>query len=144
MTSSEQLKNKLKNLDSFIDVVPCDRIPQLNKFPASLIINTDKHDEKGEHWVAIYISNRNIGYYFDSYGLPPLNREIEVFLNQYTNGWKYNSQTIQGLNSTKCGQFSVLFILLKTIGFTFQQITNLFTNDFYKNDIIVQKIFDVL
>ena len=144
MTSSEELKNKLKYLKTFKDVVPCDRIPKIDKLPISLIINTDKHNEQGEHWVALYISNKNIGYYFDSYGLPPLNKEIEDFLNNNTNAWKWNNQTIQGLNSTKCGQFSVLFILLKTIGFTFQQITNLFTNDYNKNDIIVQKLYDAL
>ena len=144
MTSSQELYNKLKCLDSFIDVVPCDRIPNYSKLPASMIINTDKHNQKGEHWVGIYVSTKNIGYYFDSYGLPPINKEINDYLNRNTNGWKFNQRPIQGLDSNKCGQFSVLFIILKTIGYTLNQITNLFTENYKNNDIIVQKLFDAL
>ena len=143
MTFANQLQNKLKFVPSFIGVYACDRIPELTSLPVSMIINTDKHNEKGEHWVAIYISEKKKGYYFDSYGMPPINGEIENFLNKHTMLWKYNHRTIQGINSIKCGQFSVLFVILKTLGFSFNKITHLFTNNYIINDFIVQKIFDL-
>lgn len=130
MTTSTELHNKLKFLKSFKGVYPCDRIPDYDALPVSMIINTDKHNENGEHWVAIYISEKKKGYYFDSYGIPPLNKEIEDYLNTNTANWKYNPRTIQGLDSYKCGQFCVLFVILKTIGYSFSQITHLFTSDF--------------
>lgn len=142
MTSNIELDEKLRFLKSFIGVFPCDRIPSFHRLPASMIVNTDKHNERGEHWVAIYISDEKIGYYFDSYGLPPLNKEIEDYINANTTHWKYNQKGIQGLNSIKCGQFSVLFIILKTIGYTFNQITHLFTNNYNTNDVIIQRIYD--
>ena len=144
MTSSFQLQNKLKFLPCFAGVFPCDRIPSIQHLPKAFIINTDKHDESGQHWVAIYISDDKNGYYFDSYGMPPINKEIQQFLNTNCTSWKYNTRCIQGLNSIKCGQFCVLFIILKAIGYTFNQITYLFTENYKLNDLFIQKIFDVL
>ena len=142
MTSSNELRNKLKCLDSFLGVFPCDLLPELKNVPCSIIVNTDKHDQRGEHWVAIYINSKRIGYYFDSYGLQPLNSEIEDYLNSNTNGWKWFNHSIQGVDSIKCGQFSVLFILMKELGYTLNQITNLFTDNSKGNDFIAQQVFD--
>ena len=144
MTSSFELQNKLKFLKCFHGVFPCDRLPVIEKLPFAIIINTDKHNEPGEHWVAIYVSEYNIGYYFDSYGLQPINKEIEDYLNSNCLRWKYNMKCIQGLNSIKCGQFSVIFILLKHVGYTMNQITYLFTDNPKINDIIIQKLYDCL
>ena len=142
MTTSAQLFNKLKFLKTFLGVFPLDRLPEIKSIPASLIINTDPHNEPGEHWVAVYISD--IGVYFDSYGFPPLNEEIKSFLDTNTTEWTYNTVMIQGYNSYTCGQHCVLFVLLMSIGYSLMDIIHLFTNNFKTNDKIVQKIFENL
>ena len=40
---------------SFLGFFPRDKLPRITTYPSSLIVNTDKHGEKGEHWLAIYV-----------------------------------------------------------------------------------------
>ena len=51
---------------------------------------------------------------------------------------------IQGYNTVTCGQYCVLFILLKTLGYNVADIIHLFTNDFNVNNEIVEKFFENL
>ena len=144
MTTTRELINKLKFLKSFIGVFPCDRIPNIENYPASIILNTDKHNEKGQHWVAIHISKDKFEIYFDSYGLKPLNKKFLEYLNERTNNWTYNNTMIQGVKSVNCGKFCVLFILLKSIGYNLQEIIHLFTKNYEINDKIIEKIYNNL
>src|SRR6266700_3613809 len=145
MTTSTELKNKLKGIPEFMGVFPRDILPDVTNFPASLIINTDTSDKSGEHWVAVYISNRGFGEYFDSYGLKPLYKEFIYFMDKYCpNGWQYNSTPIQGLVSTNCGQYCVVYVFLKSIGFTLCKIVKLFTTCSQTNDKIIEKIYQIL
>ena len=144
MTTTTELKNKLRFLKSFKGVFPCDRIPNIESFPASMILNTDKHNEKGEHWVAIHINKDKFGIYFDSYGLKPINKEFLEYLNERTDNWTYNHTRIQGMNSKNCGMFCVLFILLKSIGYSLHEIIHLFTKNYEINDKIIEKIYNNL
>ena len=40
----------------FVGVFPRNRLPAINTYPASLILNTDPSGRPGEHWVAIYFN----------------------------------------------------------------------------------------
>lgn len=144
MTTSDQLYNKLKFIKNFLGVFPRDRIPNINSFPVSLILNTDPHNKPGQHWVAIFINSQRFGIYFDSYGLRPLNQEFHDYLNSNCNEWTYNPFMLQGINSYTCGEYCVLFVLLSNLGYDLDHIINLFTNDFKINDKIVEKIFNNL
>ena len=59
---------KLDSHDKFRGVYPIDLLPKRQQ--GVYVINLDKHDEPGSHWVAVYDDGK-IGEYFDSYGLPP-------------------------------------------------------------------------
>lgn len=61
--------SKQKLGQKFIGVYPCDAEPKQrkNKTKFSLIFNLAKHNEKGTHYVAVYIKPKEI-LYFDSYG----------------------------------------------------------------------------
>ena len=67
------------------------------------IVNIDKKDGLGSHWVAIY---KNI--YFDSYGLKPPN----VIENYFINGYHMNDKQIQPLNKNAqyCGWVCLMFL----------------------------------
>src|SRR5436190_24340797 len=127
MTSTEQLFNKLKFIKSFLGVFPKDCLPKPNTYPVSLIMNTDPQSKPGEHWVAIYFDSEKHALYFDSYGFPPLNIEFKNYLNENSIQWTYNRQMIQGYNTYTCGEFCVLFVLLKTLGFEIDVIIHLFS-----------------
>lgn len=141
MTFSDQLFNKLYYFKTFLGVFSRDNLPKITSFPCSLIMNTDPENKPGQHWVAIYINENEFGTYFDSYGYAPLNREFEIFLNNYCKSWTFNPIMLQGFNSYTCGEFCVLFVLLMSMGFGLLDIIHLFSTDFKTNDKIVKEIF---
>ena len=60
-----------------------DLLPQLKPSDVrAYIVNTDKSDQPGEHWIAIYFYNDKKAFYFDSYGIPPLHNDITTFLER--------------------------------------------------------------
>ena len=99
-----------------------------NKLPLNVITNIHTSAERGVHWSAFYI-NKNVTYFFDSYGLPPT-QEIINFLPSSCDR-THNTLQVQEFNSSKCGQLS-LFVLYKlTQGDSFQDIII----SLYKNDV---------
>lgn len=70
------------------------------------IVNLDRSDGAGTHWVAYYKSNNQIEY-FDSYGnlRPP--REIVNYLGKNI---KYNYNRFQKDNSVNCGHLCLRFL----------------------------------
>jgi hypothetical protein len=144
MTTSDQLLNKLKYFKTFIGVFPRDLLPVIKYLPVCLIINTDPHYKPGEHWVSVFINQYGVGIYFDSYGLRPLNKEIEIFLNKNCKSWTYNHVQLQGYRSYTCGEFCVIFSFLKILGYSLWDIIGLFTEEYKTNDKIVEKIYENL
>ena len=61
---------------SFIGCYPHDILPHIKrKSNISIIINTANSKSIGEHWVAMRMTN-NEYFYFDSYGLEIINKNI--------------------------------------------------------------------
>ena len=65
------------------------------KTKLGLVINLDKHDQDGSHWVALYSDlQKNQVYFFDSVGKPPI-KGIKKFINRlvkYLYMKKYNTK----------------------------------------------------
>lgn len=142
-----QINNYISNFkygsikEKFLGVFPRDCLPSaVTKLPATLIANTDSNDKPGEHWVAIYIDERSKGRYFDSYGLPPLHDDFVDFLDANCSVWKYNRDMIQGVTSTSCGKFCVLYVSLRCMGWHHNKILSIFNkNDLNANDKLVSE-----
>lgn len=117
----------------FAGVFPSDKIPVIRKFPCTMVINTDKHDEKGTHWLAVYIQDKKNIDFFDSYGLPPeaYGEDISRFVEKY-HQIQWNKITLQSLTSNVCGQFCIYFIVKRSQGFCMKSITNALSKQ--KND----------
>jgi len=115
-----------------------DFITKQKKKQFSMVLNLDKHDQPGSHWVAVYCnlkpSANNFGiYYYDSVAYPP-GREVRAFFDdiqtqvkQYfatssASKFKVTHNTTQRqFKNTECGMFSMIFItqMLKNINFDF-------------------------
>jgi len=70
-----QILWSLRDLTSFLDVFPSDRLPSSRPIlkPCTLIVNPDPHTEGGSHWLAIRLTPRcSCAYYFDSYAIVPV------------------------------------------------------------------------
>ena len=83
-----------------------DNLPNKIKGTAS-IINLDKYEDTGTHWIALFC-RRNKIVYFNSFGVEHVPKEIENFIEH--KNIKTNSFRIQSSNSIMCEYFCIEFI----------------------------------
>ena len=122
--------------EGFVGVFSRTRIPITNNFPASYIINLDEYGSKGSHWIALYITNKNISI-FDSFG-------GNYFINSFYNkGRKIvcSPKVLQDYTSTTCGMYCVLFIWFSSRGYTMGEFLSIFTKNKIINDEAVKLYF---
>jgi hypothetical protein len=98
-------------------VIASDQINLLDKrLPLGFIMNLDKSDGPGNHWVAVYISGDSVEY-FDSFGDPPteqFKKDIKKFLENMKvpvlMKFKINKIQWQNADSSSCGWHSIQFL----------------------------------
>jgi len=98
-------KLKIKN---FRGVFMKDELPQRPKNIECGIINLENQNQEGSHWTAYY-KNKDLKYYFDSYGniVPPI--ELVKYLGK--NNLYYNEKRIQNFNDPPiCGHLCLLVL----------------------------------
>lgn len=121
---------------SFLGVFPCDVFPNTRRRKSfSIIFNTGSSLSEGEHFIAIFVSDKNI-LFFDSFGEPISNDFIKNFLLNFNNFYYMYDSKIQDDQSNFCGFYCLAFLMnLYKNGDThkfiskFQQGTNLMMND---------------
>ena len=117
------------------------RLPAIISYPASLIVNTDPSGKPGEHWLAIYFNKSKEAEFFDSFGLSAEQYKFDKYLKYFSRSYVDNKFQIQNFDSNTCGYYCLYFIMLKSRGFTLNEINSLFSkNDFKINDFLVSHI----
>lgn len=130
---------------NFKGVFPLDKIPSIIKDkPALIVVNTDKSNQPGTHWVALYLSSKGGGEYFDSYGRKPIQKEILNFFRR--NNIKsiiYNKTLLQDYFSIVCGQYCCVYLLYKAKNCSLNNFVKLFDKkkNLQENDEFVSKMF---
>ena len=110
----------IKNLQA--KVCAKDQLPRQNPIHVkAYIVNTERSNKAGEHWVAVIFNNNGDGLYFDSYGLPPLETEIIDFLDNHSPSWRYNRQRLQSLQSKVCGLYCIFTLDAAARGYNIQK-----------------------
>lgn len=141
--NSLTIKRLLKNYKCFKGVYPSDRLPYNLPLPLNIIVNTDPHYKPGQHWVCVSIDEFGNGYYFDSFGLPPLVDDIFNFIAQRAyKGWRYNRNIIQNISSTTCGKYCIIFIINACNNLTPEFFIRNFGEDTFQNDIKISRILE--
>ena len=126
-----------KTQKAFLGIFAIDGLPQqIPHLPALLIINTHTSNLAGEHWKAVYISQEHCGEVFDSLAQPTSTRLLQ-WMNCFTRKWIRSSLTIQNPLSGTCGAFVLYFILTRLHARNFASCLQLFSNDLYKNDLLM-------
>jgi len=137
--NSKQIDDVLraKCRGQFYGVFPIDKLPRVlvAERPLILVCNTQPHDRVGEHWIALSISDKSVGYYFDSFGRRPP-REIELFMNRNCSKWSFNDRQLQSAASRFCGQYCLFYCLYFSIGYKPDKILKCFNSDTGLNDIL--------
>ena len=99
-------------------VCAVDQLPmRVDTFPAAFIVNTDEHDEPGEHWVAIYFPSANCAEFFYSYGHLPsfFDERLRAFVYK-ANNVVYNTLCLQAPLFILCGQYCLFYIIHRDRG----------------------------
>lgn len=137
----------LKKIKHFAGTFPCNFIPSDFRIPTFFVVNTspwveNKSGQQGVHWVAIYIPVNKKAIYFDSFGIPPLQRDIVSFLeNNCHNGFKHNTQSLQSPQSGVCGVYCVDFINQISKGKGLREYLRDFKTDLDFNDnLVVERV----
>ena len=143
--SNEKIEKILNCCKSFIGCFACDQLETLSltHFPCFLIVNTDKLNESGSHWIALYISRSKIEM-FDSLGLIFENKipiPILAFIQRFSisRSFKFNRR-LQPDSSVLCGFYCIFFIFLRQFC-SFRKTELMFCDDFVKNDQLIIKFF---
>ena len=135
MTSSIEIENYLKNQKGFLGCFAYNDLPPIPKIlPASMIINTHRKNQPGEHWLALVLTKTKC-FYFDSFGAPILEEIIVSYLQQKYKKVTVNNECIQHFTSASCGLFCIAFIKNVNSKISFEtfiskfNLFNLLTND---------------
>ena len=95
----------------FKGVWPSDKIPKLGK-NQYVILNLDKSNEEGSHWIAMIKDSKENTYIYDSFGRP----SKKIIPNVYKSGNKKikdsHPDPEQKVKQNNCGQLSMSAILM--------------------------------
>lgn len=95
-----------------------------------MVLNLDRHDQPGSHWVAVFIDKpRKTFEYFDSFA-DPTPTEVKAFRREFFSDYKFkeNSVAHQRQNS-ECGNYSIHFLVQRMSGKSFKQVTETVIRD---------------
>ena len=109
MTSSTEIEDYLKNNSKFIGCFGRNNLPKIVPLPCSLIINTDPTTKPGDHWLGLVLTKKKC-FYFDSFGLGIMDKNIIDFLKKYYDKVTINNECIQHYDSDKCGLYCIAFV----------------------------------
>lgn len=144
MMNTCELNDHLRNIKNFVGTFPCNFIPLPTQLPAYYVVNLSRFDpnegsRQGTHWVAVAIDEKQRGTYFDSLGMPPLQSDIQKFLNQTCKRFKHNTQTLQSPDSNVCGVYCIDFICAQSRGIGLREYMRIFRMNHTSNDQLVVK-----
>ena len=133
------LKGNKTTKSSFKGVFARDELPIISSYPSCFVINTAKRNHPGQHWIAIYIERNKTCTFFDSFGNHPSYFKLMRYITNNSNRLIFNRKVIQGLFSQNCGYYCVLFLILKSSGYSMEKISDIFYNIPEKNDQLINK-----
>lgn len=122
-----------------VGVFAADRIPRIWSKPAAFVFNTERHNKSGSHWVAIYVSKEGRGWYFDSFGRPPMIPEYRDRIARNCHAFTWNKQSLQSDFSNVCGQYCIMFLHYMSTGMGIKRFLENFSHNARSNDEIARR-----
>lgn len=137
---TNQINKSLRNVSSFIGTFPADRIPVVKARPASFVLNFDKHDSQGSHWVSLILLPNGESEYMDSFGLPPLQQDILNYIKKNSKAYTFNCQQFQHPLAISCGLYAIHFIKHRYRNLSFESFSAHFSKNLANNENVIQKL----
>ena len=123
----------------YLGTVAFDQLPKYIKYPSCLIVNNQSSNQPGQHWIAIYFEKNRKAEFFDSFGQGAKYYNLENYIRIRSKGYVNNNVQLQSNDSNFCGYYCVLFILLKSRGWTLRKILKQFKSP-NSNDRLFKKL----
>ena len=91
-----------------------DQLPRQNPIHVkAYIVNTERSNKTGEHWMAVIFNNNCNVLYFVSKDYHHYHQKIINFLDNHSSSWKYNRLRLQSQQSKVCGLYCIFTLLLE-------------------------------
>lgn len=127
----------------FLGVLSRDELPtKIYKYPCCFILNTEKRNEPGEHWLAIFYNENQQATFFDPCGFSPAMYGLQSYLENTSKNWTFNKKRIQSFTSNLCGEICLFFIYFKSRNYSLDYFNSLFSNDYSKNEKLILNFFN--
>ena len=115
------------------------------KSPCFIIVNLDKRNMKGSHWIAIGYFKNKIEIFdplgFDIFAWPRISCDLLFFLHKYSFTRKILlSKRIQAPQSNYCGLYCIYYVMTRKIK-SFSLLQSIFSSYLSLNDSILIKQF---
>ena len=109
--------------------------------PRGYIVNTDPHTRPGRHWIVLWTDEDGVCQVMDSYGLPLAAHDtphLQTWLRKHWTIVEANTQSLQAVNSAKCGHYALRFLVDRSQGKTMSQFLERFDPyDYVYNDALI-------
>lgn len=135
-----QINKKLNSIPSFVGTFAADRIPIVSKRPASFVLNFDRHNSQGSHWVSLILLPNGEAEYMDSFGFPPLQEDIREYITNNSNAYTYNCQQFQHPLAVSCGLYAIHFIKHRNQNLSFESFTAHFSKNLTRNEKVINNL----
>lgn len=127
------LKLDSESREYFKGVFSIDKLPTVCHPKSAYVINYDKSDEPGSHWVAVFRDEAGDIEFFDSFGIPPIDSRCANFIGL---NYSYNPYKLQPDLTNSCGFYSTYFVLKRSRKVHSNDILNLLVRS--NSDYIVK------
>ena len=140
------IENILSCQNSFVGCFASDELSHhIFKSPCFIIVNLDKRNMSGSHWIAIGFFANKLEIFdplgFDIFAWPTLPCDLLYFLHKYSFSRRVLfSKRIQPNDSELCGLYCIYYVLTRR-NHSFQTLQSLFSSNILLNDSILLNNF---
>ena len=140
-----KITSLLKCSDSFLGCYAENELSFTISFPLYFIVNTDRSDMAGSHWLAIGIFKDNVEIFdplgFDIFNWSRVPSHLLNFLHRLSVSRKITVlKRVQSDSSTLCGFYAIFYVLFRPLN-SFKTLEKLFDSDLDKNDYSLINLF---
>ena len=144
--NEKTIENILSCQSSFVGCFAADELSNLIvKSPCFLIINLDKRNMTGSHWIAVGLFRNKLEIFdslgFDIFSWPTISCDLLHFLHKYSFSRKVLvSKRIQATKSQNCGLYCIYYVMRRKFQ-SFKSLQSIFSSNGALNDSILIKKF---
>lgn len=144
--NEKTIENILSCHNSFVGCFASDELDQMIfKSPCFIIVNLDKRNMIGSHWIAIGLFKHKLEIFdplgFDVFAWPKISCDLLYFLHKYSFSRRvFLSKRLQSPNSDLCGFYCIYYVLSRQYQ-SFQKLQSVFSSNLFLNDSIVLNQF---